>query len=103
MWRLKAGDEVVVTAGAEKGKTGKVMSVDLDRDRVTVQGVNLRYKHIRRSQQYPQGGRIQKEIPIHVSNVMLLDPSSGKPTRVRMGTDDKGKKARISVRSGKPI
>lgn len=101
MWRLKAGDEVVVTAGAEKGKTGKVLSIG--DERVTVQGVNLRYKHIKRSQQYPQGGRIQKEVSVHASNVMLLDPSSGKPTRIRMGQDDSGKKVRISVRSGKPI
>ncbi len=102
MYRLKQGDEVVVVAGAEKGKRGTVTKVDREGDRLTVQGINVRYKHVRRSQQYQQGGRVQVEVPIHISNVMLVDPETGKPTRVRIETED-GKKFRVAVKSGTRI
>ncbi|MEM7166275.1 MAG: 50S ribosomal protein L24 [Planctomycetota bacterium] len=103
MLRLRRGDTVQVISGDEKGQRGKILRVDLEKHRVIVQGVNLVYKHIRRSQQYPQGGRIQKEAPIHMSNVMLYSEDEGRPVRVRVNKNDKGRNQRISAQSGKPI
>jgi large subunit ribosomal protein L24 len=96
---IKTGDTVVVIAGADRGKTGKVLRVLVDKDRVVVEGVNRVWKHVRPSQRNPQGGRIQKNAAIHVSNVMPLDPTSGKGTRVRFEERD-GRKHRIAVKSG---
>ena len=96
---IKSGDTVVVIAGADKGKTGRVLRVITDKDRVVVEGVNRVWKHVRPSQRNPQGGRIQKDAPIHISNVMPLDPTSGKGTRVRF-EERNGRKHRIAVRSG---
>lgn len=96
---IKKGDTVVVIAGADKGKTGKILRVLNDKDRVVVEGVNRVWKHVRPSQRYPQGGRIQKDAPIHISNVMPLDPTTGKGTRVRFEVRD-GRKHRIAVASG---
>ena len=73
---FKTQDLVVVTAGAHREKQGRVLRVDEENDQIYIQGVNLRYKHIRRSQKNPRGGRVQKEAPIHVSNVMILEWSS---------------------------
>ncbi len=80
---IKTGDTVMVIAGADKGKTGKVLRILTDKDRVVVEGINRVWKHVRPSQRNPQGGRIQKDAPIHISNVMPLDPTTGKGTRVR--------------------
>ena len=96
---IKTGDTVMVIAGADRNKTGKVMRVLTDKDRVVVEGVNRVWKHVRPSQRNPQGGRIQKNAPIHVSNVMPLDPTTGKGTRVRFEERD-GRKHRIAVKSG---
>ena len=96
---IKTGDTVIVIAGADKKKIGKVLRVLTDKDRVVVEGVNRVWKHVRPSQRNPQGGRIQKNAPIHVSNVMPLDPTSGKGTRVRFEVRE-GRKHRIAVRSG---
>ena len=96
---IKSGDTVVVIAGADKGKTGRVLRVVTDKDRVVVEGVNRVWKHVRPSQRNPQGGRIQKDAPIHVSNVMPLDPSTGKGARVKF-SEIGGRKHRIAVRSG---
>lgn len=103
MSRLKSDDLVEVVSGAQKGKRGKVLRLDHRRGRITVQGVNMVYKHLRKSQKHPQGGRIQLEAAIHISNVMLVDPKSGKPTRVRAMVDGDGKKTRVSVRSGNSV
>jgi len=103
MLSLKRGDTVQVMAGAEKGKRGKILNVDRKASRVTVQGVNLRYKHVRRSQQNPQGGRIQIESAIHCSNVQLVDASTDKPTRFRAEAGNDGKKTRVSTKTGKPV
>jgi large subunit ribosomal protein L24 len=103
MSRLKSDDLVEVVSGAQKGKRGKVLRIDHRRGRITVQGVNMVYKHLRKSQKHPQGGRIQLEAAIHISNVMLVDPKSGKPTRVRAMVDGDGKKTRVSVRSGNSV
>jgi large subunit ribosomal protein L24 len=103
--RIKKDDRVVVISGAHRGATGKVLRVDREKDRVYVEGVNMVYRHLRRSQQNPQGGRVQKEGPIHLSNVQPLDPTTGKGTRVRFpvvrGADGKVKsKQRVAVASG---
>ena len=96
---IKSGDTVIVIAGADKGKTGRVLRVLTDKDRVVVEGINRVWKHVRPSQRNPQGGRIQKDAPIHLSNVMPLDPTSGKGTRVRFQERD-GRKHRVAVASG---
>src|SRR5436309_9529435 len=96
---IKSGDQVMVIAGADKGKVGKVLRVLTGKDRVVVEGINRVWKHVRPSQRNPQGGRIQKDAPIHLSNVQPLDPTSGKGTRVRFEERD-GKKHRIAVASG---
>jgi large subunit ribosomal protein L24 len=96
---IKSGDQVVVISGADKGKVGRVLRIIDDKDRVVVEGINRVWKHVRPSQRYPQGGRIQKDAPIHVSNVMPVDPSSGKGTRVKF-EDREGRKHRIAVGSG---
>jgi len=94
---IKQGDMVVVIAGADKGKTGQVMKVLVEKNRVIVQGVNRVWKHVKPSQRTPQGGRIQKDAPIHLSNVMPVDPTTGKGTRVKFETRE-GKKHRVSVK-----
>ena len=97
--RIKKGDNVIVITGADKGKTGKVLKVMADDSKVLVEGINRVWKHVRPSQRYPQGGRIQKDAPIHVSNVQIVDPTTGKGTRVRFETRN-GVKHRIAVKSG---
>jgi large subunit ribosomal protein L24 len=104
--RIKADDNVVVIGGKARGKTGKVLRVDPKKDFVYVEGLNMVKRH-QRPQQVGQraqqvGGVIEKEGPIHVSNVMLADPKDGKPTRVRMEIIE-GKRHRIAVRSGARI
>ena len=96
---IKTGDTVIVIAGADKGKTGKVLRVLTDKNRVVVEGVNRLWKHVRPNQRNPQGGRIQKDAPIHLSNVMPVDPTSGKGTRVRF-EDREGQRRRVAVSSG---
>jgi large subunit ribosomal protein L24 len=96
---IKSGDTVVVIAGADKGKTGRVLRVLTDKNRVVVEGINRVWKHVKPSQRSPQGGRIQKDAPIHLSNVMPLDPTSGKGTRVKFEERD-GRKHRVAVASG---
>jgi large subunit ribosomal protein L24 len=96
---IKSGDQVMVIAGADKGKVGKVLRVLTDKDRVVVEGLNRVWKHVRPSQRNPQGGRIQKDAPMHISNVMPLDPTTGKGTRVRTELKD-GVKHRVAVKTG---
>lgn len=84
---VRTGDTVIVIAGNDKGTTGEVVQVLNKRDRVIVEGVNLRWKHRKPTQQNPQGERVQTESPIHVSNVMHLDPETGKGTRRRPGKE----------------
>jgi large subunit ribosomal protein L24 len=97
---IKKNDMVVVIAGRDKGKTGRVLRVLVDKGRVVVEGVNRVWKHVRPSQRNPQGGRIQKDAAIHLSNVMPVDPgANGKGTRVRTEMRD-GQKHRIAVKSG---
>lgn len=81
--KIKKGDTVIVISGNDKGRTGTVQAVQREKGRVVVEGINLRWKHRKPTQQSPQGERFQTENPIHVSNVMLLDPATGKGTRKR--------------------
>src|SRR6266700_1462199 len=96
---IKSGDQVIVITGANKGKVGKVLRVMTGKDRVVVEGMNRVWKHVRPSQRNPQGGRIQKDAPIHLSNVMPLDPTTGKGTRVKFEERD-GRKHRVAIKSG---
>ena len=98
--RIKKDDQVVVIAGKDKGSRGRVLRVLLEVDRVLVEGVNKMKRHTKPTPKNPQGGIIEREQPIHLSNVMPLDTKDDKPTRVKMGTDKDGKKVRVSVRSG---
>ena len=100
---VKKGDVVVVITGDDKGKTGEVLRVFTERDKVLVQGVNRVYKHLRPSRQHPQGGRIQKEMPIAMSNVLPLDPKTNQPTRVGFRVNEDGSKERIARRSGESL
>jgi large subunit ribosomal protein L24 len=93
---IKSGDTVQVITGDSKGVTGRVLRVIPDKDRVVVEGVNLAQKHVRPSQKNPQGGRVRVEKPIHISNVLPVDPKTGKGTRVKFVTDSKGAKKRVS-------
>ena len=92
---IKSGDTVMVTTGADKGKTGRVLRVLTSKDRVVVEGMNRVWKHVKPSQRNPQGGRIQKDAPIHLSNVMPLDPTTNKGTRVKFEVRD-GAKHRVT-------
>jgi large subunit ribosomal protein L24 len=94
---IKTGDQVMVISGANKGKTGRVLRILTDKDKVIVEGVNRVWKHVRPSQANQKGGRIQKDAPIHISNVMAIDPTTGKPSRVRF-EDREGKKHRVTVK-----
>ena len=102
MMRVKKGDTVVVIAGKDKGKKGTVVKVMPKTDRVLVEGVNMITKHQKPSAMNPQGGIVNKEASIHISNVMPLDPETGKGTRVRVEVKE-GKKVRVAVKSGKEL
>ena len=96
---IKKGDQVMVIAGAAKGKTGRVLSILTSKDKIVVEGVNRVWKHVKPSQRNQQGGRIQKDAPIAISNVMPIDPTNGKPVRVRFQEID-GKKHRVVAVKG---
>ena len=96
---VKKGDTVKVISGKDKGKTGVVLTALPKKDRVLVEGVNIIKKHTKPNQANPQGGIVSQEAAIHVSNVMLLDPKSGEPTRVGYKVED-GKKVRVAKKSG---
>lgn len=101
--KIRKGDTVVVLAGKDKGATGEVTRVMPKDSKVVVAGVNVATRHRKPSQLNPQGGLERSEAPIHVSNVALKDPKTGKPTRVRFETGKDGKKARVASRSGETI
>jgi large subunit ribosomal protein L24 len=103
MAKIKKGDTVVVLAGKDKGKTGEVTRVDPKASKVVVSGVNVAVRHRKPSQANPQGGLDRFEAPLHISNVALTDPKSGKPTRVRIEAGKDGKKVRVAVKSGEKI
>ena len=98
--KIKSGDTVYVTAGKDKGKTGKVLKLLKEKNKVVVEKVNVVKRHTKPTQQSPTGGIVEKELSISISNVMLLDPESNKPSRAGYKIDEKGKKIRISKQSG---
>ncbi|HNY09493.1 MAG TPA: 50S ribosomal protein L24 [Tenuifilaceae bacterium] len=100
---IKKGDLVYVISGESKGKQGRVLSVQVSKQRAFVEGVNMVSKHTKPNSKYPQGGIIKMEAPIHISNLMLIDPASGKPTRIGRRLNDKGKLVRYSKKSGEEI
>ena len=100
---IKKGDQVVVIAGDDKGRTGEVIRVDAAAGKVLVQGVNRVYRHLRPSRQNPQGGRIQKEMPVDISNVLPIDPKTDQPTRVGFRIAQDGSKQRFARKSGETL
>ena len=100
---IKKGDTVKVIAGDDRGKEGRVLSVEASKNRVIVEGVNIVTKATKPSAKYPQGGLIKMEAPINASNVALLDPKTDKPTRVGFKKDSEGKTVRYSKKSGQEI
>tara|TARA_Y100001936_G_C16015535_1_gene636236 strand:- start:915 stop:1229 length:315 start_codon:yes stop_codon:yes gene_type:complete len=100
--RIRKGDEVIVTSGRDKGKKGTVLRVLTDQDRVLVQGVHMVKRHQRQTQT-EQGGIVEKEASIHVSNVALLDPDGGEATRIGFRSLEDGRKVRYAKRSGEVI
>jgi len=100
---VRRGDRVKVIRGNFAGAEGTVLRVLPDRSRVVVEGVNMRKHHTRPSEANPEGGIMEYEEPIHASNVMLVDPSTGEPTRYRSRIEEDGTKERISTKSGNPI
>ncbi len=100
---IKKGDIVIVNAGVSKGQEGKVLEVFPDKKRAVVEGVNMVSKHTKPNAENPQGGIIKKEAPIHISNLNVKDPSTGKATRIGRKLDDQGKLVRFSKKSGEEI
>jgi large subunit ribosomal protein L24 len=100
---IKKGDAVIVIAGNSKGSEGKVLEVIREKERAIVEGVNMVSKHTKPNSKSPQGGIIKQEAPIHISNLMLKDPKTGKPTRVGRRLNKSGKLVRYSKKSGEEI
>lgn len=99
---LKRNDLVVVISGIHAGKQGRILRVVEEKNQVIVQGINLRYKHLRRSQKNPQGGRVQKEAPLFASKLQLVDPKTNRPTRVGFRFEGKNK-IRYAKKSGEAV
>jgi large subunit ribosomal protein L24 len=100
---IKKGDTVMVVAGNSKGQQGRVLEVIRKDYRAIVEGVNMVSKHTKPNQDNPQGGILKKEAPVHLSNLMLVDPSSGKATRIGRRLNDQGKLVRYAKKSGEEI
>lgn len=100
---IKKGDIVVVNAGENKGQEGKVLEVMPEKQRAIVEGVNMMSKHTKPNAASPQGGIVKKEAPIHISNLNVKDPGTGKGTRIGRKLNDKGKLVRFSKKSGEEI
>ena len=100
---IKKGDMVIVNSGEDKGKTGKVLKVIVEKDRAIVEGVNMVSKSTKPSAKNPHGGIVKQEASIHVSNLNLVDPKSGKATRIGRKFNAEGKKVRYAKKSGEEI
>lgn len=100
---IRKGDTVKVLAGDDRGKTGKVLEVVLEKNRAIVEGINIVTKHTKPSAGKPEGGIKKTEASMHVSNLMLIDPASGKPTRTGRKLNDKSKLQRYSKKTGEFI
>lgn len=101
--RLKKGDTVVVTVGKYKGETGKVTATHPSTNKVTVEGLNVVKRHLKRDERNPQGGVVEKTKPLPVSNVAIVEPSSKKPSKIGYTFDKSGNKVRVYKRTGKEI
>lgn len=100
---IKKGDTVYVLSGEDKGQQGRVLSVQAAKQRAVVEGINIVSKSTKPTAKHPQGGIIKMEAPIHISNLALIDPKSGKPTRVGYRVNEKGEKVRYAKKSGEEI
>lgn len=100
---IKKGDTVYVNAGEYKGQQGRVLEVNRTTSKAIVEGVNMVSKHTKPNSANPQGGIVKKEAPVHISNLMLVDPSSGKPTRIGRKLNSDNKLVRYSKKSGEEI
>ena len=97
---IKKGDTVYVLAGEDKGQQGRVLSIQASKNRAIVEGINIVSKSTKPTAKHPQGGIVKMEAPINLSNLALLDPKSGKPTRVGIRVNEKGEKVRFAKKSG---
>ena len=100
---IKKGDIVYVNTGVDKGKTGRVLKMLVEKQRAIVEGLNMVSKHTKPNAKNPQGGIEKKEAPIHISNLNVVDPKTGKPTRIGRKLNDKGKLVRYAKKSGEEI
>ncbi len=100
---IRKNDTVIVLTGEDKGKKGKVLKVLVDKRRAIVEGVNMVSKHTKPSAKHPQGGIVKQEASIHISNLSLIDPKSGKATRISIKRTEDGKKIRVAKKSGEEI
>jgi large subunit ribosomal protein L24 len=100
---IKKGDTVIVISGESKGQQGRVLEVQRSKDRAIVEGVNLISKHQKPNAEHPQGGIIKKEAGVHISNLMVVDPKTGKATRIGRKRNAEGKLVRYSKKSGEEI
>ncbi len=100
---IKKGDTVVVIAGESKGQRGKVLSVQVEKQRAVVEGINMVSKHTKPNAKNTQGGIVKQEAPVHISNLMLVEPSTGNPTRTGRRKGENGKLVRYSKKSGEEI
>lgn len=101
--KLKKGDKVMVIAGKHKGQSAAIVRVLPKENKVVLDGVNMMKRHMRRTSQARKGQIIEKVMPIHASNVMLVDPKSGKQTRIRISRDKDGARTRVAVKSGQEL
>jgi len=100
---IKKNDTVYVLSGEDKGKTGKVLKVLVEKQRAVVEGINIVSKSTKPSAKNPQGGIVKQEAPVHISNLSLIDPKSGKPTRIGRRKNEEGKTVRYAKKSGEEI
>jgi large subunit ribosomal protein L24 len=100
---VKKGDTVIVIAGDNLGSKGRILEINRKTDKAIVEGVNMMKKHTKPNTKHPQGGIIEKEAPVHISNLMLVDPKTGKPTRIGRRLNADGKLVRYSKKSGEEI
>ena len=102
-FHIKKGDAVVVISGEYKGQKGKVLEVLREKERAIVEGVNMVKKHTKPNATYPQGGIIEQEAAIHISNLLIADPKDGKPSKIGRKLNDKNKLVRFAKKSGEEI
>ena len=102
--KIKKGDTVQIITGKDKGKTGRIIKVHTEKQRVVVEGLNMVSKHQRPTQENPSGGYVDREAPLHISNLMLIDPKSGEATKVGRKRDEKsGKLVRFAKNTGEVL